>query len=424
MNRDCLICCRPFKSNDRTVQRIHQNCAEIYPIDKMNACDHCDKMYKRRANLVQHEKNVHGIITEYYCKLCLNEVPRSSKKNIEVHIKRAHEFYEVDDLLSEQHLDIHSNPRRVWINWIGVSYVIRNGASEDSTLPFDRDLAAGQVNEAIMATIRNSKRILLDIVGRGGLGECFIVGQNTSSELVYKVMNNRNHGDVFKKEIEIQKLCNHIRVVQLIEAFVDGEFNYMIMPFYGGGTLSDLLLGPKMTRDECTQYTLDILKGLMHIHSLNIVHRDIKHANIFLDLHKSAKIGDFGLAEYHSVLQRNQKKLSTENKKRRKEEPAGSLDYLAPEILANNDYSFASDIWAVGVIHYSMICRVFPFDDASTLDINSMIPYDFQRIPDDKCHNFVLEDIFVTKSERLTAESFIVAIKACRNGESQMDSSD
>eukprot|EP00798_Chlamydomonas_sp_ICE-L_P014082 gene14082-20033_t len=117
------------------------------------------------------------------------------------------------------------------------------------------------------------------------------------------------------------------------------------------------------------QVITPLLYVLMRCHAMNIIHRDVKPENIFLSRHGTLKLGDFGLAIDHT------KELAFNR--------AGTLDYMAPEVLKNphcdlhecpsismpllesrgvKPYNTKVDIWAVGVLAYELVCGKTPFE--------------------------------------------------------------
>ena len=93
-----------------------------------------------------------------------------------------------------------------------------------------------------------------------------------------------------------------------------------------------------------------LIQGIKHIHDKNIVHRDLKLGNLFLNRSMQLKIGDFGLSER---IQYEGEKLQS---------ISGTPNYIAPEILLKKDgHSYEVDIWAMGVIAYTLLVGIPPF---------------------------------------------------------------
>lgn len=104
------------------------------------------------------------------------------------------------------------------------------------------------------------------------------------------------------------------------------------------------LLTPFVVRDQ-------ILLALAHIHSHNVLHRDIKPGNLFLNKWKDIKIGDFGLSTVRK------------NKKKQHQTPVGTMGYAAPELLKGKAYNEKSDMYALGCCLYEILTLRSVYDD-------------------------------------------------------------
>jgi len=105
----------------------------------------------------------------------------------------------------------------------------------------------------------------------------------------------------------------------------------------------------RLDEEEARNIFLQICKGVRYCHSRCIVHRDLKLENILLDDYNNVKIIDFGF----SIFTDPDKKLSIF---------CGTPSYMAPEIVSKVHYrGNAADIWALGILLYTMLCGKFPF---------------------------------------------------------------
>jgi serine/threonine protein kinase len=105
-----------------------------------------------------------------------------------------------------------------------------------------------------------------------------------------------------------------------------------------------------------------VISGLGYIHSLGVIHRDIKLENILLDNEGVVKIADFGVS-----LEINEDKTGKGNQSK-----CGTLAYMAPEMLTaskKKPYSFQVDIWSAGVLLYVLIFGHLPFNGRKKEDI-------------------------------------------------------
>eukprot|EP00768_Dysnectes_brevis_P003895 gnl/Dysnectes_brevis/2764_a3367_782.p1 GENE.gnl/Dysnectes_brevis/2764_a3367_782~~gnl/Dysnectes_brevis/2764_a3367_782.p1 ORF type:complete len:405 (-),score=183.25 gnl/Dysnectes_brevis/2764_a3367_782:46-1260(-) len=115
------------------------------------------------------------------------------------------------------------------------------------------------------------------------------------------------------------------------------------MEFAEGGTLRDLVLRGPIPEDRVWSLSIQICLGLLSLHSMRIIHRDIKTLNIFLDRTGKVKIGDLGVAKQLGSASVCARTL------------VGSPYYLSPELCRNEPYNSKSDIWALGVTIYELI---------------------------------------------------------------------
>ncbi|KAL3311577.1 Phosphorylase b kinase gamma catalytic chain, liver/testis isoform [Cichlidogyrus casuarinus] len=158
------------------------------------------------------------------------------------------------------------------------------------------------------------------------------------------------------REVEIlRKVTNHPNIIQLHDVFEGDAYIFLVFELCPGGELFDYLtkmvaLSEKKTRSIMRQ----ILNAVYFIHERDIVHRDLKPENILLDSELNIKITDFGLA----VMNNDRKELM---------ETRGTPGYLAPEVLKvgyyENEppYGQPVDIWACGVIMYTLLVGCPPF---------------------------------------------------------------
>lgn len=116
------------------------------------------------------------------------------------------------------------------------------------------------------------------------------------------------------------------------------------------GTLEDYILGkydgPKFKNE--IDMLLQVTQGLDHLHSLKIVHRDMKPTNLLMSLPKDSpepqmKLADFGLSK---LLNINQEDFTNSNLIN----PSGTRGWMAPEAYNQERYDFKVDIWALGLI--------------------------------------------------------------------------
>lgn len=119
-----------------------------------------------------------------------------------------------------------------------------------------------------------------------------------------------------------------------------------------------------LTMPEIRRFIIQVSGAVKYLHARNIVHRDLKTGNLFLDEHMNVKVGDFGLA----ALLVNGKDMEAI----RRTTMCGTPNYLAPEILAKGKgHNDKVDLWAIGIIAcvYVFASCLFPSCSSLTPDI-------------------------------------------------------
>lgn len=143
----------------------------------------------------------------------------------------------------------------------------------------------------------------------------------------------------------------HPNIVQFHRAFTYIENTYVILELCPNGSVMDMMKKRKsLTLPEVRRFTVQICGAIKYMHTRNVIHRDLKMGNLFLDKDMNIKLGDFGLAailatkeEYKGVYHSSVARRTT---------VCGTPNYIAPEILkkAKDGHDHKVDIWAIGVI--------------------------------------------------------------------------
>ena len=153
-------------------------------------------------------------------------------------------------------------------------------------------------------------------------------------------------------EIKIHRSLDHENVVKFDRYFEDKENVYILLDICHNQSLSDLVRRRKRLDElEARYYIRQLVAGMAYVHSKKVIHRDLKLGNLFLTERMQLKIGDFGLAA--QVFYDGERKKTI----------CGTPNYLAPEVLENNNgHSYEVDYWSIGVILYTMLCGRPPFE--------------------------------------------------------------
>ena len=182
--------------------------------------------------------------------------------------------------------------------------------------------------------------------------------EETGMKVAIKIYRPKNALDIegeqrFRDEYKIVYECRHANLLQPTGFSIFGENPYLVLPFCENGS-SEKLIGEKLSEDEIWKYILDVASGLNRLHTNDpqIIHQDIKPANILIDNMHNYAITDFGISSrkggVHGYLD---------------EENSGTLAYMAPERFHEEEPKPQSDIWAFGATLFEILTGEVPFGE-------------------------------------------------------------
>uniref|UniRef100_A0A1A9X0R7 non-specific serine/threonine protein kinase n=1 Tax=Glossina brevipalpis TaxID=37001 RepID=A0A1A9X0R7_9MUSC len=211
----------------------------------------------------------------------------------------------------------------------------------------------------------------LKLLGSGAFGRVFLCNYRQEYKVCVKcifVSNPKVHMKMVMEEIYIMSQLRHPHIVHFIRSYVHAGRVNIVMEYAPNGTLCDLIkraLPDGFLEKELMRHFCDILMGLEYLHIRNVIHRDLKPANLLVDSHFCIKISDFGVSLVSSpnVIHGT----------------AGTLLYMAPEIMRGEKFVYKSDIWSLGCILYEMCCGCNPFSQATSTEELRRLIHSFTR---------------------------------------------
>ena len=189
--------------------------------------------------------------------------------------------------------------------------------------------------------------------------------------VVYKVKRKQDNKIYALKKVKLKDLCekekqnalNEVRILASVksnfvisykEAFIDEDDTNLclVMEYADKGDLYQKIsqfkkIGCLIEEIDIWRIFIQMVKGLKSLHDLNILHRDLKSANIFLFSDGSAKIGDLNVSK---VMNKNLGYTQT-----------GTPYYASPEVWKDQPYDIKSDIWSLGCVTFEMVALRPPF---------------------------------------------------------------
>ncbi|PFH49070.1 hypothetical protein AMATHDRAFT_5215 [Amanita thiersii Skay4041] len=245
-------------------------------------------------------------------------------------------------------------------------------------------------------------------LGEGGFARVYEVKDHRNIRLACKVVTKTSLKTKKAKtklyaEIKIHRSLLHPNIVSFHDCFEDQDNVYMTLELCPSGSLMDMLRRRRrFTEMEARVFMVQLIGACHYMHTHQVIHRDLKLGNLFLDARMNIKVGDFGLAAL------------IENPGERKKTICGTPNYIAPEVLFDtvNGHSFEVDTWSIGVILYTLAVGRPPFQTKDVKAIYKRIrdnDYDFPSYspPSLPCQNLIQQILTPDPSCRPTLHEIL-----------------
>ncbi|EPS96158.1 hypothetical protein FOMPIDRAFT_152593 [Fomitopsis schrenkii] len=229
----------------------------------------------------------------------------------------------------------------------------------------------------------------VSMLGEGGFARVYEVmdarGRRAACKVVTKAsLKTKKAKTKLYAEIKIHRSLDHPNIVRFQDCFEDDENVYMTLELCHNGSLMDMLRRRRrFTEPEARFFMVQLIGACQYMHTHQVIHRDLKLGNIFLDKHMNVKVGDFGLAAL------------IENPGERKKTICGTPNYIAPEVLFDtaNGHSFEVDTWSIGVILYTLVVGRPPFQTKDVKAIYKRIRDNEYEFPEDRAVSPHVKDL-------------------------------
>lgn len=216
------------------------------------------------------------------------------------------------------------------------------------------------------------------IVGQGSFGVAVLYEKkNDGSHVVIKQINLSDlasaEREMAMNEVEVFSQLHHPNIIQYFDSFIRHETLLIEMEYADGGTLATLIgerdFNERLPERQILTIVEQITSAVNYMHAQNIIHRDLKTANIFLNQKGIVKIGDFGISKIINTKIIAQTIL-------------GTPYYFSPEMCEGRNYDEKSDIWAIGCVLGEMCClkKAFSASNLSEL-VHKIMLGQYNSIP-------------------------------------------
>jgi len=197
---------------------------------------------------------------------------------------------------------------------------------------------------------------MMKVLGKGTFGKVMLARDKRLGELVAikilkkEVIMAKDEVTHTLTENAVLQSTHHPFLTGLRASFQTKDLLCFVMEYVNGGELFFHLSREKVFSEERAKYYIgEIVLAMTYLHERHIIYRDLKLENLLLDRKGHIKITDFGLCKEEIAFGTTTTTF------------CGTPEYLAPEVLEDNDYGRAVDWWGVGVVMYEMVCGHLPF---------------------------------------------------------------
>ncbi|KAF9777365.1 kinase-like domain-containing protein [Thelephora terrestris] len=220
------------------------------------------------------------------------------------------------------------------------------------------------------------------VVGKGAFGKVRVVEHRRSKKLFAlkyidkaQCSKQRAVANVIQERRLLEEI-DHPFIVNMRYAFQDDENCFFVLDLMLGGDLRFHMERKGEINESCVRFwTAELASACNYLHRQKIIHRDIKPDNVLLDAHGHVHLTDFNVAIHYS-----ERRLHTS--------VAGSMAYMAPEILARKGYTWHVDYWSLGVCVFELLFCRRPFESRSGDKLTQAIMKGSVKFPlgaDEKC---------------------------------------
>ena len=204
---------------------------------------------------------------------------------------------------------------------------------------------------------------IIRLLGRGGASSVYLAQDRRAlQQVILKFPDDEVIGGAavferYKREVEIGNRLSHPNIQRHLNRGEQRSREYLVLEYLRGRTLGAAMreyAHELLPTTEVIRILLHVCAALTYAHEHGVIHRDIKPENIMLLENGEVKLLDFGIAVLHGEHRVRWHGFSS---------PVGTPDYMAPELWSGAPGSAQSDIYAVGVVLYELLCGRTPFEE-------------------------------------------------------------
>lgn len=189
--------------------------------------------------------------------------------------------------------------------------------------------------------------------GSGSCGDMFhgsYLGQDVAIKFLRSDHLTETQGTEFAQEVLVLREVRHRNVVRFVGACTKPPEFCILTEYVPGGNLHDFLHKHDniLNLSQLLKFALDICNGMDYLHQNDIIHRDLKTANLLMDNNHVVKVADFGVARFQS-----QGGVMTAE--------TGTYRWMAPEVMNHQSYNQKADVFSFGIVLWELATSKIPY---------------------------------------------------------------
>lgn len=245
---------------------------------------------------------------------------------------------------------------------------------DDGSITVSEEIFNGTTADPLIGRVLNDRYEILGIIGQGGMGAVYRGTQiSVQREVAIKVILSdfaRDPKNIkrFHREALATSKLTHPNIVYLHDfGQTHDGIPYIVMEYLKGKPLDAILEESRvLPEDRVVSIAAQILKALHHAHGHDVIHRDLKTANVFLVQSRGeqelTKVVDFGIAKILS-------KGTGQSDITKTGITVGSPAYMSPEQAMNKGVDVRSDLYSLGIILFECLCGAQPYEGETPLEV-------------------------------------------------------
>lgn len=207
--------------------------------------------------------------------------------------------------------------------------------------------------------IDSTQLVLHQKVASGSFGDLFrgtYCGQDVAIKILKPERLNDSLQQEFAQEVFIMRKIRHKNVVQFIGACTKPPNLSIVTEYMSGGSVYDWLHKQRATMrlPMLLKISVDVARGMDFLHKNNIIHRDLKAANLLMNENEVVKVADFGVAR----VQAHSGVMTAET---------GTYRWMAPEVIEHRPYDHKADVFSFGIVMWELLTGKLPYADLTPL---------------------------------------------------------